>query len=181
MSEESMMAVVPGPFEVRFESIGRERALALLATQESVPQHSDRHHNQRNISHVRVGRYVDDILDGFWEPTHQGIALDEEIVLRRIQHADGRTRGFLNDEPVSARLMKDIDAALVEIHGQHDERSLLDPAAHLRLVDAYGDLAGPLAGVQPRPSRWDSCTPTAIDRHRTMRQHQDTWRHRTRG
>ena len=86
MSEESMMAVVPGPFEVRFESIGRERALALLATQESVPQHSDRHHNQRNISHVRVGRYVDDILDGFWEPTHQGIALDENGHLMDGQH-----------------------------------------------------------------------------------------------
>jgi hypothetical protein len=86
MSHNNAKVVVPGPFEVRFEQIGRERALELLATQEHVQRHSDQHHNQRNISHVRVERYVDDILDGFWEPTHQGIALDENERLMDGQH-----------------------------------------------------------------------------------------------
>lgn len=83
-----------------------------------------------------------------------GLDIDGEIVLRRLQYADGRTRGFLNDEPVSARLMKEVGAALVEIHGQHDERALLEPAAHLRLLDAFGGLETPLATVRARWQAW---------------------------
>ncbi|MHA1524369.1 MAG: DNA repair protein RecN [Alphaproteobacteria bacterium] len=68
-------------------------------------------------------------------------ASDEEIILRRVQYSDGRTRGFLNDVAVSARTLRAIGAALVEIHGQHDERALLDEATHLAMVDAFGGLA----------------------------------------
>lgn len=60
------------------------------------------------------------------------------FVLRRIQYDDGRTRAFINDRPVSARRLKDIGAALVEIHGQHDERALIDPAGHRALLDLFG-------------------------------------------
>src|SRR5690606_5929210 len=47
------------------------------------------------------------------------IADDPEIILRRVQHADGRTRAFVNDQPVSAGLLRTLGALLVEVHGQH--------------------------------------------------------------
>jgi DNA repair protein RecN (Recombination protein N) len=59
-----------------------------------------------------------------------------------VQFADGRTRAFVNDQPVSAQTLKGLGAALVEIHGQHDERALVDMATHRRLLDAFGALEG---------------------------------------
>jgi DNA repair protein RecN (Recombination protein N) len=70
----------------------------------------------------------------------QDIAADDELIFRRVQFADGRTRGFINDQSVSAQTMRAIAADLVEIHGQHDERALLDSSSHRALVDAFGGL-----------------------------------------
>jgi DNA repair protein RecN (Recombination protein N) len=69
-----------------------------------------------------------------------GIPSEDELILRRVQLADGRTRAFINDQPVSVQAMKTVGAALVEIHGQHDERALVDAATHRRLLDAFGGL-----------------------------------------
>ncbi|WP_127143066.1 DNA repair protein RecN [Pelagibacterium montanilacus] len=66
------------------------------------------------------------------------IADDAEIILRRVQHADGRTRAFVNDQPVSAGLLRAVGGLIVEIHGQHDDRALVDPATHRALLDAFG-------------------------------------------
>src|SRR5437667_9602596 len=68
------------------------------------------------------------------------IAADEALILRRVQFADGRTRAFINDQPVSVQALQNLGAALVEIHGQHDARALVDAATHRRLLDAYGGL-----------------------------------------
>jgi DNA repair protein RecN (Recombination protein N) len=68
----------------------------------------------------------------------QGVRADGELILRRIQLADGRTRAFVNDQSVSAQTLRAVAAGLVEIHGQHDERALLDASTHRALVDAYG-------------------------------------------
>jgi DNA repair protein RecN (Recombination protein N) len=70
----------------------------------------------------------------------QGLAIDGDLILRRAQMADGRTRAFVNDQPVSVQALKAIGRELVEIHGQHDDRALMDPAAHRSLADAYGGL-----------------------------------------
>ena len=72
--------------------------------------------------------------------TANGIAAEDELILRRIQFADGRTRAFVNDQPVSAQVLRALGAALVEIHGQHDERALVEVATHRRLLDAFGGL-----------------------------------------
>lgn len=66
------------------------------------------------------------------------IAADDELILRRAQFADGRTRAFVNDQPVSVQVLRALGAALVEIHGQHDERAFVDAATHRALLDAYG-------------------------------------------
>ncbi|ODN68594.1 DNA repair protein RecN [Methylobrevis pamukkalensis] len=65
---------------------------------------------------------------------------DGDLILRRVQTADGRTRAFVNDQTVSATLLRRIGAGLVEIHGQHDDRALVDPAQHRALLDAFGGL-----------------------------------------
>jgi len=70
----------------------------------------------------------------------QDLAIDGDLILRRLQFADGRTRAFVNDEPVSLQAMRAIAQKIVEIHGQHDERALVEPASHRALVDAYGGL-----------------------------------------
>ncbi|MBO0751158.1 MAG: DNA repair protein RecN [Bradyrhizobiaceae bacterium] len=64
----------------------------------------------------------------------------EDLILRRIQFADGRTRAFLNDRPVAVQVLRSVAGTLVEIHGQHDDRALVDTATHRCLVDAYGGL-----------------------------------------
>jgi DNA repair protein RecN (Recombination protein N) len=63
-----------------------------------------------------------------------------EMILRRVQFADGRTRAFINDQAVSVQTLKAVGTALVEIHGQHDERALVDAATHRRLLDAFAGL-----------------------------------------
>ncbi|HEY6255731.1 MAG TPA: DNA repair protein RecN [Xanthobacteraceae bacterium] len=68
------------------------------------------------------------------------IAAEDEVILRRVQFADGRTRAFVNDQPVSVQTLKVLGAALVEIHGQHDDRALVDAATHRALLDAFGGL-----------------------------------------
>jgi DNA repair protein RecN (Recombination protein N) len=62
----------------------------------------------------------------------------EPLVIRRIVKADGGSRALVNDQPVSVALVRDLGAALVEIHGQHDDRGLLNPRGHRALLDAFG-------------------------------------------
>jgi DNA repair protein RecN (Recombination protein N) len=61
----------------------------------------------------------------------------EPIIIRRTVKADGGSRAFINDQPVSGALLREIGARLVEIHGQHDDRGLLAPAGHRALLDAF--------------------------------------------
>ncbi|MGD0761596.1 MAG: DNA repair protein RecN [Roseiarcus sp.] len=70
----------------------------------------------------------------------QGVRADGELIFRRIQLADGRTRALVNDQSVSVQTLRSFARDLVEIHGQHDERALLDASTHRALVDAYGGL-----------------------------------------
>jgi DNA repair protein RecN (Recombination protein N) len=68
----------------------------------------------------------------------------EPLVIRRTVKSDGGSRAFVDDQPVSAGLLRELGASLVEIHGQHDDRGLLNPRGHRALLDAYGRIdAGP--------------------------------------
>lgn len=81
-------------------------------------------------------------------PTHplrdalaeNGIELEqgEPLIIRRTLRADGGSRAFVNDQPCSAGLLREIGGYLVEIHGQHDDRGLLNPKGHRALLDAFG-------------------------------------------
>ena len=67
----------------------------------------------------------------------QAIPAETEIVLRRTLAQDGRTRAFVNDEPVGVALLRDVGAALLEVHGQADDRGLFDVATHRGLLDTF--------------------------------------------
>ncbi|WP_192180855.1 DNA repair protein RecN [Mesorhizobium amorphae] len=82
---------------------------------------------------------------------------DGDIILRRVQTADGRTRVFVNDQPSSVTLMRDIGHALVEIHGQHDERALVDPGAHRDLLDSFGGHLGAARATGEAWRYWRGC------------------------
>src|SRR5919112_6361142 len=62
----------------------------------------------------------------------------EPLVVRRIVRADGGSRALVNDQTASVALVRDLGALLVEIHGQHDDRGLLNPRGHRALLDAFG-------------------------------------------
>jgi DNA repair protein RecN (Recombination protein N) len=64
----------------------------------------------------------------------------EPLVIRRIVKADGGSRALVNDQSASVALLRDLGAMLVEIHGQHDDRGLLNPRGHRALLDTYGSL-----------------------------------------
>jgi DNA repair protein RecN (Recombination protein N) len=76
-----------------------------------------------------------------------GIDDEDTLILRRVQLADGKTRAFVNDQPVSVQALKSLGKALVEIHGQHDDRALVDAATHRMLLDAYAGLEAETAKV----------------------------------
>ncbi|MFC3579004.1 DNA repair protein RecN [Sphingomonas hylomeconis] len=72
----------------------------------------------------------------------------EPLIIRRIVKADGGSRAFVNDQPASAGLLREIGANLVEIHGQHDERGLLNPRGHRALLDTFARIdAAPAAAA----------------------------------
>src|SRR3979490_2426053 len=104
-----------------------------------------------DVALVRQGAEQGQVTAAFELPSgHPVVALmaandipaEDELILRRVQFADGRTRAFVNDQPVSAQTLKALGAALVEIHGQHDERALVDTATHRALLDAFGGTEG---------------------------------------
>ncbi|WP_095011195.1 DNA repair protein RecN [Tsuneonella mangrovi] len=68
----------------------------------------------------------------------------EPLILRRSLKVDGGSKAFVNDQPVSVALLRDLSAALVELHGQHDDRGLVNPRGHRLLLDRFAgaDVAG---------------------------------------
>jgi DNA repair protein RecN (Recombination protein N) len=94
----------------------------------------------------------DDTLSSLLEA--HGIALDDTLVLRRVVGTDGRSRAFINDQPVSTGLLRDLAALLVEVHGQHAQQALLDPSVQRNLLDEYGRLHDALAAVRQAYVSW---------------------------
>ncbi|MCD2181785.1 DNA repair protein RecN [Rhizobium sp. GN54] len=90
---------------------------------------------------------------------------DGDLIFRRVQSADGRTKAYVNDQPVSVQLMRQAGQLLVEIHGQHDDRALIDTDAHRVLLDAFGGLGETVADVSRLYQNWKDAE-RALRRHR---------------
>lgn len=65
---------------------------------------------------------------------------DDELILRRVNGGDGRKTGYVNDRRVSGEVLRQLSDVLVELHGQHDDRGLLNPRGHRLLLDAFAGL-----------------------------------------
>ena len=113
---------------------------------------------------VKAGHPARDLL------TVNELDSDGDVILRRVQLADGRTRAFVNDRPVTVQVLREIGRTLVEIHGQHDERALVDSAMHRALLDAFAGTSGAAAALGRLWSEWKEAeAAAAAERERMQR------------
>src|SRR5262249_34184360 len=78
----------------------------------------------------------------------------EELLVRREITAQGRSRAFVNGALATATTLRELSARLIELHGQHEHQTLLDPATHIDLIDVFGQLNSLRAPVQTAFNRW---------------------------
>ena len=76
----------------------------------------------------------------------------EPLIIRRSLKADGGSKAFINDQPTGVALLREIAGALVELHGQHDDRGLVNPRGHRLLLDRFA--GGDVAGVAEAHATW---------------------------
>ena len=107
---------------------------------------------QGSVSAAFAGATSDGALSSLLDA--HGVALDDALVLRRVVGADGRSRAFINDQPVSTGLLRDVAALLLEVHGQHAQQALLDAGVQRRLLDEYGRLHDALGRVRQAYATW---------------------------
>ena len=79
---------------------------------------------------------------------------DLELILTRTVGRDGRGRAHVNHRPVTQRILRELAAQLVEVHGQHDHQKLFDCGEQRQLLDTFGGLEDALAGYRERRGRW---------------------------
>ena len=79
---------------------------------------------------------------------------DDEIIIKRSLFADGKGKIFFNDQPITQKLLKEIGALLVEIHGQFDNQGLLNPETHREVLDNYGDYKNFLQNLSEKFFVW---------------------------
>ncbi|KPQ06009.1 MAG: DNA repair protein RecN [Rhodobacteraceae bacterium HLUCCA12] len=74
-----------------------------------------------------------------------GIAADDALILRRVNTPDGRKTAWVNDRRASGEVLRALSDTLVELHGQHDDRGLLNPRGHRQLLDSFAGVDAELA------------------------------------
>ena len=77
-----------------------------------------------------------------------GLPVSDELILRRVNSADGRKTAWINDRRASGEVLRRLSETLVELHGQHDDRGLLNPSGHRDILDAYAALTAELAAAR---------------------------------
>jgi len=77
-----------------------------------------------------------------------GIDLEDELILRRVNTADGRKTAWINGRRAAGEVLRALSETLVELHGQHDDRGLLNPRGHRQLLDAFAGVEREVADVR---------------------------------
>jgi len=90
----------------------------------------------------------------------------EPLIIRRVVKADGGSRALVNDQPVSAALLRELGALLVEIHGQHDDRGLVNPRGHRDLLDAFA--GADVGAVKAAHTAWQAAVAALDEAHDTL-------------
>lgn len=110
-----------------------------------------------NSSFVRMGAETGQVVANFDVSklsiiatmlNENGLEVEDILIVKRLQTKDGRSRAFINDQPVSLALLRNIGRHLVELHGQHAERAFLERSAHLRSLDDFADLSSEHSGLE---------------------------------
>lgn len=101
----------------------------------------------------------------------RGLAGEDDIlILRRVVGSDGRSRAFVNDQPVPIGTLRELGDRLVEVHGQFDTHGLLDASTHRGALDAFGSLAGEVEKTAALHRAWrDAETAESEARERAAR------------
>ncbi|MCB1333176.1 MAG: DNA repair protein RecN [Roseivivax sp.] len=107
------------------------------------------------VFHLPPGHPARTVLD------EAGLPAEDELVLRRVNAPDGRKTAWVNDRRVSGEVLRALSDTLVELHGQHDDRGLLNPRGHRDILDAYAGPAAPLDAVR---SAWSALSRARRDR-----------------
>ncbi|PHY95312.1 DNA repair protein RecN [Acetobacter pomorum] len=92
----------------------------------------------------------------------------EPLVLRRVISKEGRSRAWINDQPVGITLLRRVAATLIEIQGQHEQMGLADSSTHRGLLDAYGVKPSLLNGVANSFDRWQTLRTELANAHRAL-------------
>ncbi len=134
--------------------------------------------NRADTGLVRQGREQGSVTASFeLDASHpafqilheQGIATDlDGIILRRIIGRDGKSRAFINDNPVSVSLLRTLGDMLVEVHGQHDDRGLLNPSGHRALLDSFALVSADKKAVALAYGKWQDATNKLEAEKRTL-------------
>ncbi|MFN3510524.1 MAG: DNA repair protein RecN [Tsuneonella troitsensis] len=98
----------------------------------------------------------------------------EPLILKRTLRADGGSKAFVNDQPVGVALLRELGNSLVELHGQHDDRGLVNPKGHRALLDRFA--GGEVDGVSRAWTEWraaESRLAAVRDRVETAQADQD--------
>jgi DNA repair protein RecN (Recombination protein N) len=82
-----------------------------------------------------------------------GLDAEDGLIIRREISADGRNRVYINNQPTTVTVLKELAPALLDIHGQHEQQTLLDPASQLTLIDTFADASELAAEVRDLDSR----------------------------
>ncbi len=109
-----------------------------------------------------------------------GLPAETPLTLRRVVQADGRSRAFINDEPVSVALLRRLGETLVEVEGQFAQVGLADPATHLGLLDAFAGLESECARLAGAHAAWRAAERARADAEAAIaaaRREEDWLRH----
>lgn len=138
---------------------------------------------------VRAGADQGEVIAEFDLPTDHaahrilaeaGVEADGELILRRVNTVDGRKTAWINDRRVSGQVLRDLSETLVELHGQHDDRGLLNPRGHRQLLDEFaghGALLADLRGLWLARSRATKALAGAEEKLAAMRSEEEFLRH----
>ena len=128
---------------------------------------------------IRYGADMLSVSAEFSLPSHHGILdflqdsgldADTTLILRRTLSVDGKSKAFINDQPVSISMLKEVGSRLVEIHGQFASHSLLNPATHLSVLDAYGMLKADADMCRQKYRAWQDLKKKVSDAMEILRQ-----------
>ena len=109
-----------------------------------------------------------------------GLPGGSELILRRVNSSDGRKTAWVNDRRASGEVLRQLSETLVELHGQQDDRGLLDPRGHRAMLDEFGQLGGlraTVAGLWRAQSQARSALQAAEAQLAEMRAEEDFLRH----